>query len=202
VDEVARTTLKLFIEKAERLAKYVRENVARISIVVNPGGLIGVFRNSEEKEWQIASTLDGFLLTFRMFVQLGEGIALYPLVRDSQGQPKPQKPQLLTLAGLSPDWYEKVEQAYHWIDVFLVLAPPNIMYNDEPTTRRKILETFLYGDDAHAKPTANRETFEAWRRLPDLFGDLKFEYISILNFILGQILEVATACKHELSLNV
>src|SRR6266478_9351257 len=98
MDEIARTTLELFVEKTERLAKYVRENDARNSLVVNPGGLVGVFRNAREEEWQIASTLDGFLVTFRMFVQPGDKIALYSLERDSQRQPKRQKPKLLDLA--------------------------------------------------------------------------------------------------------
>jgi hypothetical protein len=129
VDEASRTILELFVEKVERLAKYVRENDAHNSIEVNPGGLMGVFRNSEEEEWQVASTLDGVLVTFRMFVQPGDKIALYSLERDSHGQPKRQKPKLLDLDGLSPDWYEKVEQASQWVDVFLGLAPPNIMMN-------------------------------------------------------------------------
>ena len=64
MDDEARKTLELFVEKADRLVKYIRENHARNSIVVNPGGLIGVFRNAEGEEWQIASTLDGFLVVF------------------------------------------------------------------------------------------------------------------------------------------
>ena len=200
MDDEARKTLELFVEKADRLAKYVRENQARNSIVVSPGGLVGVFRNSEEEEWQVASTLDGFLVTFRMFVQPGDRIALYSLERDSQRQPKRQKPRLLDLAGLSPDWYEKVEQAYQLVDVALAIAPPNLMYNDEPITRRKILETFLYGDNVHVN-AAHRETFNQWRRLPDLFGELQLEFVTILGFMFGQILEVAEACKHELILN-
>jgi len=200
MDEASRTTLELFVEKAERLAKYVKENDARNSIVVNPGGLMGVFRNSEEEEWQVASTLDGVLVTFRMFVQPGDRIALYSLERDSQGQPKRQKPKLLDLVGLSPDWYEKVEQAYQWVDIALAIAPPNLMYNGEPITRRKILETFLYGDNVHVNAT-HRETFNQWRRLPDLFGELQLEFVTILGFVVGQIWEIAEACKHELGLN-
>ena len=200
MDEASRTTLELFVEKAERLAKYVKENDARNSIVVNPGGLMGVFRNSEEEEWQVASTLDGVLVTFRMFVQPGDRIALYSLERDSQGQPKRQKPKLLDLVGLSPDWYEKVEQAYQWVDIALAIAPPNLMYNGEPITRRKILETFLYGDNVHVNAT-HRETFNQWRRLPDLFGELQLEFVTILGFVVGQIWEIAEACKHELVLN-
>ncbi len=199
MDDETRKTLELFVEKADRLVKYVRENHARNSLVVNPGGLVGVFRNAPEEQWQLASTLDGVLVTFRLFVQPRDCIALYPLVRDSQRQPLKQKPELLKLDGLSLDWHEKVEQVYQLIDVALSSAPPTLMYNGEPITRRKILETFLYGDTVHAN-APERETFEQWQRLPDLFGELQLEFVTILGFMIGQIVEVAQACKHELSL--
>ena len=180
------------------IQNYLHKRLDRL--VVNPGGLLGVFRNSEEEEWQVASTLDGFLVTFRMFVQPRDRIALYPLARDTQRQPIPQKPELLNLPGLSPGWYEKVERAYQWVDATLAIAPPNLMYNSEPITRRKVLETFLYGEYAHAEPT-HRKTLNQWGRDTDLFGKLRFEFVTILGFMFGQILEVAEACKHELSLN-
>jgi len=198
VDEASRTTLELFIEKAERLAKYVRENDARNSIVVNPGGLMGVFRNAEEEEWQVASTLDGVLVTFRMFVQPGDGIALYSLERDSKRQPKRQKPKLLDIADLSPGWYEKVGQVYKNIDNALNIA--RFSYNGQSITRREILETFLYGDNVHMN-AIHRETFNQWRRLPDLFGELQHEFVTILGFMFVQIWEVAEASRHELSLH-
>ncbi len=200
MDGEARKTLELFVEKADRLERYVRENDARNSIVVNPGGLMGVFRNAEGEEWQIASTLDGFLVTFRMFVQPRDRIALYPLARDSQRQPIPQKPELLDLPGLSPGWYEEVERAYQLVDALLVIAPPNLMYNGEPITRRKVLETFLYGDNVHVN-APERETYNEWRRNSDFFGELKFEFVKILGFMLAPIEAVAEACRHELSLN-
>jgi hypothetical protein len=200
MDDEARKTLELFVEKADRLVKYIRENHARNSIVVNPGGLIGVFRNAEGEEWQIASTLDGFLVTLRMFVQPRDRIALYPLARDSQRQPIPQKPKLLNLPGLSPGWCEKVERAYQLVDALLVITPPNLIYNGESITRRKVLETFLYGDNVHVN-APERETFNEWRRNSDLFGELQFEFLNILGFIFSRILEVAEACRFELSLN-
>lgn len=200
MDDEARKTLELFVEKADRLVKYVRENHARNSIVVNPGGLIGIFRHAEDEEWQIASTLDGFLVTFRMFVQPRDRIALYPLARDQQRQPVPQKSELLNLPGLFPEWYEKVERAYQLVDAALAITPANLMYNGEPITRRKVLETFLYGDNVHVN-APERETYNEWRRNADLFGDLKFEFVTILGFIFARILEVAEACRHELSLN-
>src|SRR5712691_3521672 len=103
MDEVSRKTLELFVEKAEKLAKYVRENDARNTIVVNPGGLLGVFRNAEDEEWQVASTLDGFLVTFRLFIHKRDNIALYRLERDKQGQPF--RPELVDMAGMSESWY-------------------------------------------------------------------------------------------------
>lgn len=196
MNETSRETLELFVEKAERLAKYIRENDARNTIVVNPGGLMGVFRNAAEEEWQIASTLDGFLVTFRVFVQPRDGIALYSLERDSHRQPKRQKPKLLDLEGLSPDWYEKVGQAYKYIDDALNIA--RFSYNGQPITRREILEAFLYGDGVHME-ASHRETLKQWRQLPDLFGDLQFEYTTILGFMFGQIMEVAEAAKQELA---
>ena len=161
---------------------------------------MGVFRNAEDEEWQIASTLDGFLVTFRMFVQPRDRIALYPLARDTQRQPIPQKSELLDLSGLSPGWYEKVERAYQLVDAALVIAPPNLRYNGEPITRRKVLETFLYGDNVHVN-APERETFNEWQRNSDLFGELQFEFVNILGFIFARILEVAEACRHELSLD-
>ena len=198
MDDKTRKTLELFVEKAERMKKYIQENHARNSIVVNPGGLMGVYRNADDEEWQIASTLDGLLVTFRMFVQSKDGIDLYLLERDSQG--KRRRPKLLDLPGLSDVWYEKVEQAYKNIDTLLSIAPSNLFYNGEPIERWKILETFLYGDGVHVNPI-HRETFNQWQHFPDLFGDLKHWFLTILGFIVGQILEVAEVSKHELGLN-
>ncbi len=185
MDEVSRKTVELFIEKAEDLTKYASEN--------NYGGLMGVFRSVEEEEWQIHPAIRGFLLTFRMFIQSGDGIALYVLERDSQGQPK--RPKLLDLTGMSDSWHEKVGQAYKLVADALAVTLPNPIYNGEPITRWKILETFLYGEFAH---TTQRETFNQWQRVPDLFGNLQFEFVGILGFMFGQILAVAEASKHEL----
>lgn len=197
MDKLTRITLELFVEKAERLTKYVRENHALNSVIVNPGGLVGIFRNSEEEEWQIASTLDGFLVTFRMFVQPRDRIALYSLKRDSHRQLLRQKPKLLDLTGLSLSWYEKVEQAYTLIDTTLATPLPNLVYNNIPITRREILETFLYGDGVHIN-AANREIFNQWRHSTTLFGGLQLEFVTILGLIFGQILEVAEFGKREL----
>ena len=57
MDDKSRIKLGLFVEKAEKLAKYVSE-------MSYYGGLIGVFRSIEEDVWQIHQAIEGFILVF------------------------------------------------------------------------------------------------------------------------------------------
>ncbi len=177
--ETSRETLELFVEKAEELKKDYR-------------GVMGVFRNVAEEEWQNYPEIRGFLLTFRMFIQPRDRIALYESNRGS-----PERPKLLDLTGISDSWYEKVKQAHKWVTCALAITPPNLIYDGKPITRWEVLETFLYGDLAHTNP-AKRKTFKQWKEEPDLFGNLQFEFVSILAFMFDQILVVAEESKQEL----
>jgi hypothetical protein len=94
------------------------------------------------------------------------------------------------------NWYARAKQAYKWVADALVIAPENLTYNGEPLTRWNILETFVYGEYAHADPI-HRETISQWRRDPDLFGKLRFEFVKILQHMFGQILEVAAVSRQE-----
>src|SRR5438105_432392 len=94
-------TLELFIEKAEELAQYAASTHYF-------GGLLGVFRRGEEEEWQMYQEIRGLLLTFRMFIQSNENIAIFPV--SIKGQLK--RPKLLDLTGLSGYWREHAERAY------------------------------------------------------------------------------------------
>ncbi len=190
MDETSRKTLELFIEKTQDLAEYVSEN--------NPGHLIGIIRNVGEEEWHIHSGIQGLLLTFRMFIQSRDKIALFVLEQEPDGQPR--RPELLDLPGMSDNWYEKVGQAHKWVTDALAIAPPDLIYNGKPITRWEILEVFLFGKYAHAN-AAKRGTFNRWQSVPDLFEKLLLEFVSTLWFIIGQVLAVAEASKYELSLN-
>src|SRR5437879_4197372 len=127
VNQASRETLELFVEKTEKLKDNYR-------------GVMGIFRNAEEEEWQFYREIDGFLLTFRIFIQQRDGIALYVPRRGMQDQP--DRPKLLDLPGMSDSWHGKVEQAYKWVVDALAIAPPNLIYNDKPITRWEVLETF------------------------------------------------------------
>lgn len=93
-------TLELFIEKAEELADHATSTHAF-------GGLMGVFRNEEDEEWKIHPEIRGLLLTFRMFIQKNEDIAIYIVSKEG----RIERPKFLNLPGLSASWYEQVEPA-------------------------------------------------------------------------------------------
>jgi hypothetical protein len=177
--ETSRETLELFVEKAEELKKDYR-------------GVIGIFRNVGEEEWQNYPEIRGFLLTFRLFILRRDGIALYV---SEQGSLK--RPELLELPSMSERWHEKVEQAYKWVTDALAIAPANLIYDSKSITRWEVLETFLYGKFAHMN-VDKRQMFQRWQQMPDLFANLQFEFVSIVGFMFGQILDVAEASKQEL----
>lgn len=192
MDEVSRNTLERFVENVEELKKYCTpEN--------NYGGLMGIFRGSDEEQWHIHPAIKGFLLTFSMFIKSRDGIAPYVLERDREGQPT--RPKLLDLPGPSESWREKVEQAYKQFDTVLSFTPPRLVYNGQPITRWEVLETFIYRKYAHAHPAKN-ETYKQWERDPDLFGELQLTFQDAIIFMFFEILvPIAEASKHELSLN-
>ncbi len=202
-------TLELFIDKAEELADYAASTHAF-------GGLMGVFRNEEDKEWKIHLEIRGLLLTFRMFIQKNEDIAIYIVSKEG----RIERPKLLTLPGLSASWYEQAERAYtnivalffgydeakkvqnHTTAIFmnrdLTPLPTRCIYNHKDLSRWEILQAFLYGYFAHNTPT-QRQTYKQWQQEPELFNKLKPEFVSIIGFISGQIWEVMRASKQELA---
>jgi len=190
----AKERLELFIEQAEAWTQYVKAIHPDISKA-------GIYRNSNDDEWQIHPTIYGSVCILRMFMQSRDGIALYLLERDTQTERAIQRQQTLlkNLPGLSEEWNIKVEQAYTWIDQALTIPQPKLVYKDEILTRWKILETFLYGKYGHVIQE-HRETYKQWQAIPDLFKDIQLEFVSTVWFIHGQIRDVAEASKKELSL--
>lgn len=178
--------LELFVEKVEKLAKYTAQTRFL-------GGLFGVIRNSSEEQWRTYSELDGFLLTFRLFLQVIEGIAIYPI--PMHGQPKP--PVHATPSSLSDNWYMAVNQAYEEINHVLTINQPGLTYEGEAIPRWKILNVFIYGEHAHA---TLRETFKQWQQSPDLYDRVILDLPSTLAFVFFEyIMPLAEAAKQELS---
>ena len=186
MNETSRKTLELFIEKAEKLHEYIAE-------VNHLGGLIGVYRNRGDDDWKRYPELDGFVITFRWFLQ-PEGkdefdISLYPSTRNGIAK----RPKLLDLDDVSVHWKEVVTKAWESGNEFLKLELIDI---DEPITRWKVLDAFIYGDIVHA---TQRETLKEWQRNPDLFGKLSLHFsVSLVFMFFEWILPVAEASRQEL----
>ncbi len=181
MNEASKERLELFVEKAEKLLSQ-RKLLS----------LIGLHRNGGEEKWQNNEDIEGFLLTFRLFLLHKEGIALYkPRLRS------PEQLELLKLNDLSESWKETVRQACQSIIDFLATEPR--MYGATPVSRWTILETFLYGYFAHAEPP-KRKVFKQWQDVPELFEKLQLDFLDILMFLLRHIKDVAEASKNELAL--
>ena|SRR5579875_291011 len=201
-------TLELFVEKAEELAQDAASTQ-------HFNGLLGVFRTDETEGWQTYRELKGHLLSFRIFIQPNEHLAIFPI--SVQGQIK--RPKLLDLPNVSPLWREQAERVYYnivalfcgydeakkvqnstatlFIDRDLTPLPTGYSYNNKPITRWEILDIFLYGLFAH---TTKHKIIKQWQQDPILFGNLKFEFVGIVGFISGQIWELMQASKEELNL--
>lgn len=122
LDEGSKNTLELFVERTEALAQFVSENKLG-------GGLVGIFRNVNEREWQIHSAINGSLCILRSFLQSSDGIALYLLERDSPQGPL-RRPKLLDL-NVSASWHDTVNHAYERLTLSLPLSPITL-----PTTAK------------------------------------------------------------------
>jgi hypothetical protein len=101
---------------------------------------------------------------------------------------------------MSASWYQEVERVYQLFDTLLACELPNLIYNGEPITHWKVLETFLYGKFAHVNP-AHRETLKQWRALPDLYGEVLLDFVSTVTFMSGEMVPIVVASKQELSLD-
>jgi hypothetical protein len=177
--------LELFVEKVEKLKNYIAHTN-------HFGGLPGVIRDTPEDQWRTFPELEGFLLTFRLFLQSTEGIAIYPIPKH--GQPKP--PEYAKLSSLSDSWYTSVKHAYEKINQVLIIEQPGLTYNGEAIPRWKILNVFIYGEYSHA---TLRESFKQWQQSSDLYAKLIFELPAALGFIFFEyIMPLAEEAKQEL----
>lgn len=221
LSEDTRNTLELFVERTEALAQFVSANPFG-------GGIVGLFRNVDEQEWQIHSAINGTLCILRSFLQRQDGITLFSVEEARPGQAEERGPQSLqalldplrgsaTERGLpsfgqfpplrrptlfdldvSAEWREAVYHAYDQIYLTLAIVPENLTYNGQKITRFEVFTTFLYGKFLHVT-AEKRKKYNQWKSEPELFNELKKAFMDSLAMIIGQIMEVANVSKEELA---
>ncbi|BCL79604.1 hypothetical protein ccbrp13_20690 [Ktedonobacteria bacterium brp13] len=184
MNETSRQILELFVEKAEELLQY--------SATVNKlGGLFSIYADAGKENWQLYPEVKGFVVTFRRFIQQEKhfDISLYPFRRDGSIQ----RPKLLDLTDVSEHWKEAANHAWEAGYQFLTLPLPDI---NQPTTRQKVLEVFIYGDMLHS---TQYQQYKEWKSNPELYGKLCRHFDDGLAFtFLKYILPLAEASTREL----
>lgn len=212
LSEDTRNTLELFVERTEALAQFVSANPFG-------GGIVGLFREVDEQEWQIHSAINGTLCILRSFLQRQDGITLFSVeeARPDQAEgrgprflqtligplpslgqlPPLRRPNLLDL-NVSASWLDAVHHAYDQIYLTLAIEPETLFFNGQKITRFEVFTTFLYGKFVHVT-AEKRQKYRQWKSEPELFNKLKETFMESLALIIGQIMEVANASREELA---
>lgn len=205
VNPKVKTTLALFIEKAEELTQeeftvFLREFGHRLN-----------YQYTSESQELTVSTLaptetmnKSFILTYRMFIQANEGIGLLNPTR-------PISPILLD-ASLSSEWRDQVQDVAGKIHAHLLQQPMvqiNVKLVDEQgsqttevLTRWDILDTLIYGQYAH---TTKRKRLQNWLSTPyaEVFREMPMvEFRNIVVFTLGGIHHLVPYARKELEISL
>jgi hypothetical protein len=155
--------LRLFNEMSEKLQRRTFLNRAfsegaGVTAHFEPG------RFRVEKHGADEESTAAFLLTLRMFLQEKDGIELEQIERlyASLDLPEQQK--------------QGVSDAMKTVNEFLD-GPTEIALNGNAITNRMVLETYLYGDHAHANAD-KRVALQVWKSGPlSLILESQFEYV-------------------------
>ncbi len=174
--------LELFNEKAEKLlssafvdASASGKTGATISARRQENGL---FEISEELRGPTSEAVDAFILTFRFFVQDNETTSLRNVAK------------IYDEIGDDDEFLSRFNSARNSINQFL--DSPNLMnitFDNSTPTNRDVMDTFIYGGLAHAKPK-KVQLFKAWMGFPPAsvlfhlcFNDVLGEVLRAISFI-------------------
>lgn len=200
---LTKTTLSLFIEKADELTQ---EEFTKF--LEEFGHQLNYQYKADPQQLTVATIAPSqtmhksFLLTYRMFVQGSEHMRLIDPTKATSSE--------LLDPSLSSEWLKQVQDVAHKIHSFLREKPTiPLAFNlidqqgntrTETPTRWDILETLLYGDYSHI---SQRERLKNWLSTPFapmIQGYLMMEFRNILAFTLNGIIHLAHYARIELGL--
>ena len=167
--------LRLFNEKAAKLS---RLSFADKAFAENAGATLHydseLKRARLEKRGADEESTDALALTLRLFLQPRDGIQFEQIERLYQQMALPEEDKYWVTENLKD------------LNAFLASAgTPEIRVDGERITHRIVLETFLYGNLAHANED-KRKRLVIWKSLPvGLLLESTFEYIvgEVMRFI-------------------
>jgi hypothetical protein len=176
--------MKLFNEKADKLVR-----LSFIRTMMEQGTQVGMsWHLREDGKYEETHTyqgpdeeaIDAFTLTFRFFIQNNEQSSFYNMAGYYSNAP------------IDESLKNKYAQVRTWLNNFLdEPSYMNITYNDELLTRRKIMDTIVYGGLAHADNVEKRGLYNEWMNIPPMRLMIVSDFTVILANILDAILFVA-----------
>jgi hypothetical protein len=163
-------TLNLLREKVDRLERsrflqaYLQQG-ARFSLRATVDEPMQITQYGPDED-----AVDAFVLTLRFFLQNNERISIQNTAK------------LIDTLPVDDDLKHRVAQSRDEINSFLD-SPPQVKIVGEDLTNRKVLDTFLYGGLAHAKPE-KKAKYDEWAADPIIFGMLSMVFQSALTSLL------------------
>jgi hypothetical protein len=176
LEDIAR--LELFNEKAKRLldSRFVQFALKEKKFSFE----VRMERGKEVETSKIlpnGDAIDAFVLTFRYFVQNNERCSFGNLAKTYS---KPSTP-----LEMKDEYFKARKNLNDYLD-----SSASVKIGDEPLSRRRVLDIFVYGGLAHAHPE-KKEMFDNWMKNPLFSGFFEVEFASILISVLNIIQYVA-----------
>jgi hypothetical protein len=162
----AERRLRTFNQKAEHL------NNSRFLAAVRSGKTsyrwlgLGGSGVRAERNLPHQEEIEAFVLTLRMFVQDRDGISIRAVATLYERLPLPRA------------LIEEVQKIRSDLNAFLDGLTPFVLQG-EALTRRRVMDTMLYGGLSHVDPTKQPE-YERWRRDELLFTAIEAEFVDIV----------------------
>lgn len=173
-EEHAIATLKLFIEKADRLAgsNFVKHTISGsgVNLTWSIGKPAVVTRKGPDQE-----NIDAFVLTFRFFVQDNERISLRKFAN------------VFHSSFVLPDETADFDRVRNHINTFLDSATMFDFGGKIP--RRELMEIFIYGGLSHANQ-AKKEKYDAWMANGLLAPFMQNEFVVTLFEVVNAIVYI------------
>ena len=173
---------ELFNEKADKL---VRLSFIRAMLEPNSGVTIswkatddGGYQQTNERRGPGEEAIDAFVLTFRFFIQDNEQSS-FRMMADHYAD-----------APIDEELKQKFAQVRKQVnDILDGPSDMSFSHNDEPFSRRRIMDVFVYGGLAHAN-AAKKELYDVWMSIPPCRPFVENEFVYTLALILDAILYI------------
>ena len=177
--------LEPFILFREKASKLLNSTFARkmaeptgVDISWNEQGQVAVHRGPDQE------AVDAYLLTFRFFIQGNESISFKNMGEHFRE------------IDCEDYFFLKFEEARMALNKFLD-GDTNFNVNGF-VSRRKLMQTFIYGDLGHANNTDKRQQFNSWMEHELLAELMKNEFKIIIVRVLHVVAFVDKLCKEVL----